>query len=239
MQKKFSVYSRSQTTPHYLQLIEFYSTMHSEGYAQLRGNNAVHKPGEKAFPGKKTLDYRDAIKSICTDFQCKSLFDYGAGKAGHYSSSISIEDGEDGKIYKGLQDYWGIEDLQTWEPGLDNGQPEGKHDIVITVDVLEHCYLGDIFWIVDELFRLASKVVFANVACYPAKAVLPNGENVHTLVRTPDWWHGVFDSVAASHENIDYVLCCAAPPTSAGREHKWYRRHEVEAEIDERTMFAR
>jgi len=28
-----------------------------------------------------------------------------------------------------------------------------------------------------------------NVACYPAIALLPNGENAHININNPDWWH--------------------------------------------------
>ena len=237
--ERFDRYSRANPTPHYRALLNFYQQMHSQGYQQLRGGQLKKKAPEESFPGKKTLEFRDVVKSLVDHFGATSLFDYGAGKGGHYSETTVITDSNSGEQYFGLKDYWGLESVTTWEPGLEQPAPEGKHDAVICVDVLEHCFLGDIFWIVDELFSLADQFVFANVACYPAKAILPNGNNVHTLVRKPQWWYGVFDAVASRHPGVDYYLCCAVPNPEGGRGLKWFQRQPIEPSVVEETNFER
>ncbi len=51
--------------------------------------------------------------------------------------------------------------------------PQGKFTMAsICTDVLEHCPEQDIPWILSELFSYATRFVFANIACYPAKKTL-------------------------------------------------------------------
>ena len=63
--------------------------------------------------------------------------------------------------------------------------------------------------IVDELFSLTNKVLVVKVACYKAAALLPNGENAHITVRSPDWWKGVFDTISVHFPLIKVVLICS------------------------------
>ena len=222
----FKVYDSKSPTSQYGKLINFYKVLHSEGYDQLRGDKTVRKSGAETFPGKKTLDYKGFVRSVCLMNNCRSLLDYGAGKGGHYDEAQVFVD-SDGKEINGLKSYWGLNSVTTWEPGIDSVSPKGKHDIVICVDVLEHCFVGDIFWIIDQLFNSANTVVFANVACYPAQAILPNGDNVHTLVRSPDWWRGVFDAVSSQHHGIQFYLLCAQVSKGNVKTHKLYSRHKI------------
>ena len=66
--------------------------------------------------------------------------------------------------------------------------PVGTFDAVICTDVLEHIPEEDIPWILDELFGYAEKLLYVNIACYPAKAILPNGENAHCTIKPVEWW---------------------------------------------------
>jgi hypothetical protein len=56
---------------------------------------------------------------------------------------------------------------------------------------------------------LANKLLIVNVACYKAAALLPNGENAHVTVRSPDWWKGAFDTISSNHPNIQVLLICS------------------------------
>ena len=62
---------------------------------------------------------------------------------------------------------------------------------------------------VSELFSLARKLIVVNVACYKAAALLPNGENAHITVRSPNWWKGVFDVAAMKYPDIKVLLICS------------------------------
>ena len=74
------------------------------------------------------------------------------------------------------------------------------------VDVLEHIFVSDIPKVVEELFSLAKKLLVVNVACYKAAALLPNGENAHITVRSPDWWKGIIDVAAIKHPEVKILL---------------------------------
>ena len=89
-----------------------------------------------------------------------------------------------------------------------------KADCVVCMDVLEHIFIEDIPKVVAELFSLSKKLLIVNVACYKAAALLPNGENAHITVRSPDWWKGVFDTISSNFENIEVVLICSNTFTS-------------------------
>ena len=77
------------------------------------------------------------------------------------------------------------------------------------MDVLEHIFITDIPNLVDELFSLTKNLLVINVACYKAKALLPNGENAHITVRGPDWWKGVIDAKAINYPEIEVLLICS------------------------------
>ena len=44
--------------------------------------------------------------------------------------------------------------------------------------------------------------------------MLPNGENAHITVRSPDWWKGIFDAISLGYENIEVMLICSNTFTS-------------------------
>ena len=73
-------------------------------------------------------------------------------------------------------------------------------------------------WVIDEMFSLARKFVYANIACYPAVKLLPNGKNAHCTVRPPQWWEGVVHAIAMRHTDISYRLIMA---TATGRRKKF------------------
>ncbi len=91
--------------------------------------------------------------------------------------------------------------MRCYDPGYPPyaALPEGKFDGVISTDVLEHCPEEDMPWIVAELFACATRFVFANVACFPARKRLPNGQNAHCTVRPLKWWRELIEKVAARH----------------------------------------
>jgi hypothetical protein len=44
--------------------------------------------------------------------------------------------------------------------------------------------------------------VFANVACYPAKKTLPNGENAHCTIRPGGFWKALLEASSARHPGV-------------------------------------
>ena len=103
---------------------------------------------------------------------------------------------------------FGVQKTVTFEPARGLNE-KSTSDAVVCVDVLEHVFIADITSMLNELFSLASKLLVINVACYKAAALLPNGENAHITIRSPDWWKGAIDTVSAGHPNVEALLICS------------------------------
>ena len=59
---------------------------------------------------------------------------------------------------------------------------------MISTDVLEHIPEADLGWVLREMFSKAEKMVFLNVACFPALKKLKDGSNAHvSIFSTEDW----------------------------------------------------
>jgi len=61
-------------------------------------------------------------------------------------------------------------------------------------------------WIVRGLFERARLGVFANIACYPARKILPNGENAHCTIEEASWWMGIFRAAAQEFPGVAYQV---------------------------------
>jgi hypothetical protein len=130
------------------------------------------------------------------------VLDYGCGKGQQYGP-IQLQD-DHGAHYPSVLEYWDVDSVHCYDPGYApySKLPQGTFDCVICTDVLEHCPEPDMEWILSELFRYADKCIYANVACFPARKHLPNGENAHCTVRSAAWWTELLKSVAARRPAI-------------------------------------
>ena len=50
----------------------------------------------------------------------------------------------------------------------------------------------------------ADTFLFATVALYPAAKILPNGENAHCTLKSPDWWRSMFENVLADRPELSH-----------------------------------
>jgi hypothetical protein len=205
----FQTYSRVKPTRQFGELVELYKQMHSEGYVAQRGEEQVPIAAEVAFPGDALPMWSAFIRNEIIRYGSRSLLDYGAGKARYYRQPQRFFEAQGVVRNTMLQPYWNNIEINTYEPALGDVLPDRKFDCVVNADVLEHIYAGDIPWVVNEMFSLANHFVFCNIACYPAQARLPTGEDAHIMVRSPDYWRGMFDSVANNYPGVDYVLICS------------------------------
>ena len=96
--------------------------------------------------------------------------------------------------------------IQCYDPAYQphNNLPAGKFDGVVCTDVLEHCPEEDIAWILGELFGYATKFVFANVACFPARKRLPSGGNAHCTIKPVKWWEEQLERAARAKPAVVY-----------------------------------
>ncbi|MEW5789623.1 MAG: tetratricopeptide repeat protein [Pseudomonadota bacterium] len=186
-------YSRAHPSPLYGALLALYGRMHAAD--------------PEVFAGKSVFFAASPIRDLVERLGARTLLDYGSGKGSQYAPGNISLPGVPG-VWPGLKEYWGVESVTCFEPAAGPGAvpPEGQWDGVICVDVLEHCGAEDLPWIVDELFALARRFVFANVASYPAAKLLPNGDNAHVTQRREGWWRSLFAAAAARHPGIQWTL---------------------------------
>ena len=165
----------------YLELIEAYKHLHED---------------ETKFTGISIIPFVIDLYNIIQYNKCKSLLDYGCGKAVGYTKKFKDIDPKK-KIPNfnvPLHTYWGVEDLSLYDPGTLEYPtlPSKKSDLVLCTDVLEHIPEDDLDWIIREIFSLANTTVFLNVSCQLAKKTFTSGkykgENVHVSVFDHSWW---------------------------------------------------
>jgi hypothetical protein len=192
------MYSRESPSPRYRALLTLYQQMH------LEGERSLGIPAPRTFTGGSLLRHVPAIKGLIDATGSRTLLDYGAGKGQQYAAdSLELPDGT--RIER-LVDYWGVAGIKAYDPAYQplSRLPSETFDGVFCTDVLEHCPEADLPWIVDELFALARRFVFANIASFPAIKTLPNGENAHCTVQPPAWWAGLLHAIAHRHPGVRY-----------------------------------
>lgn len=209
--------SRQNPSPRYVELLESYRQMHENGYQQNLGNGTKRKiAAERAFSGDQLPKHIPTITQLIEQSGANSIIDYGSGKGSHYGR-VEIKDSGGKLVATSLAEFWNVDQITLYDPGIPAFEdlPDEQHDGVISTDVLEHLPRADAPWVVEEMFSLAVKFVFANVACYPAVTQLPDGSNAHETVQHPQWWAGLFETVAFRFPHINYVLSCVGPEVRA------------------------
>ena len=193
-----ATYSREKPSLRYIELLGYYQQMHEKG-AITEG-----VPAEQTFQGQSLTGHISKIRELIKKHSAATVLDYGSGK-GHPYQSKNIK-ADDGVVYPDMKSLLNVRSITCYDPGYKPFQelPSGKFDSVISTDVVEHCPKDDLPWIIDEIFGYASKFVFINAACYPAKKSLPNGENAHCTVEPPEWWSQQFHAVI---QNWPDVVC--------------------------------
>lgn len=205
-------YSRQNPSLRYQQLLAMYQQMHREG-------DAHHNIAPvDMFPGQSLPPHAGTIKQLLMKYGARTLLDYGAGKGRQYLPLKVTVEGMG--TFNSIPEFWEAT-VQCYDPAYPPHMalPASRFDGVICTDVLEHCPEEDMPWIVDELFSYATSFVFANVACYPARKTLPNGENAHTTIKPVSWWQELFRQSSARHQDIPYlVIVEEAVETPAGMQ---------------------
>jgi hypothetical protein len=181
-------YSRANPSPRYRELVALYERMHVEGETRLG------IPAAQTFPGQSLFAHVVRIKRLIEATDSRTILDYGAGKGLQYRPQRIVVDGV--HVADGVAEYWDVDEVRCYDPGYapHSERPQGRFDGVVSTDVLEHCPEEDVPWILAEIFGYAGRFAYLNVACYPARKHLPNGENAHVTIRAPEWWR---DQVAA------------------------------------------
>ena len=81
-----------------------------------------------------------------------------------------------------------------YDPGIPERaeKPDGKFDLVVCSDVMEHVEEDYVEAVLQEIADYAKQVVFLNIACAPANDRFQSGprkgKDVHITVKHPTWW---------------------------------------------------
>ncbi len=189
----------------YHELIAQYAEMARDGYKRRSGSDVS---GDKVYSDQEAVKFRTELKPLFARYGISSVLDYGGG-GGDWREKQVPEGGS-------LAGHLGVSDYRVFEPARDRDD-RGSADAAVCFDVMEHIYLADVGYVLNDLFAQAGKLVVINVACYPAAALLPNGENAHITVRPPQWWKGAVDLVSAAWPDVAVTLYCSTGYNKASR----------------------
>lgn len=190
-------FSRNNPSKRYMLLLEQYQKMHEQG------EKLLGILPENTFSGISLIPQAERIKKLIDLTATETLLDYGCGKGLQYERKY--RDAEQ-NTHDSVLDYWDVEELICYDPGYKpySELPTKKYNGVISTDVLEHCPIEDIPWIVDEIFSYAENFVFANIASYPAQKSLPNGENAHCTQQGYEWWEQLIHQVSSQYSGVKW-----------------------------------
>lgn len=135
----------------------------------------MHKA--KLFNGDSLKLYLPYIKELIKQYDCKSLLDYGCGKAKCHKKPLT-------------------KSVTLYDPYYEpySKLPEGRFDMVICTDVMEHISEKEVPPIMADLINHTNKVLFLAISTKPAKKVFSNGENVHLTVWPAEKWDKLIDA---------------------------------------------
>lgn len=188
------MYSRQNPSPKYHELILQYQEMHNES----------------KFQGIGCWRYRKQIRQLVKDTGATTLLDYGSASGRQFSKNHSPEAlfSKLGVFCSSWMEALGVDRITGYDPAVEAfaTPPLGVFHGVISTDVLEHIAEDDLPWIIEEIFSYAEKFVFLTVATVPAKKDLPNGENAHVTIKSPEWWMTLIDDIAKKHPSIRYQV---------------------------------
>ncbi len=180
-------------------LVKLYNEMAERGYE--RGDQQYIKP-QDVYADFQLRKFRHIVRPRMETVDIKTVLDYGGGASDWSKLNFDPDSGMSAK------DFFGVDEATVYEPARDL-LVKKVSDCVICMDVLEHVFIADIPNVVRDLFSHAEKLLVVNVACYPAAALLPNGENAHITVRGPDWWKGIFDTISVDYPGVEVMLLCS------------------------------
>ncbi|MEM8791725.1 MAG: class I SAM-dependent methyltransferase [Pseudomonadota bacterium] len=198
----YLMFTRDAPSAESRELISLYEQMHEGGAEAAKANPDVPNP----FLGWSLSKHTGAIRSLIDESGSKHLLDYGAGKAASYT----VPAGADPAGAVRAHAEWPGVSVHCYDPGHPpfSTLEDGPFDGVISTDVVEHLAPFDVAWTLDEMFARARRFVYVVAACYPAKKVLPNGRNAHSVIEPPYWWHQQMALTARRYPDVDWRLVC-------------------------------
>jgi len=145
------------------ELIEHYQTKHK--------NSTFSR-------GTALLKHIPEIARLMKLLGCKSIIDYGCGKAYFWNL----------EHWKAILDERAS--ITLYDPALPEYEeiPQGRYDMLICTDVLEHIHPAQTDDFLKTLFLYTRRCVFLNISTKLAKKTFPDGTNLHINLRTKEQW---------------------------------------------------
>ena len=192
-----------QPSQEYYDLIDSYKVLHEE---------------KGKFKGISLTPLVPTLINVTKENNCKTLLDYGCGKAIPYDKDRCKEVG----LRNPVQELCNIESFDLYDPAYEKYAelPDKKYDIVVCTDVLEHIAEQDIDYVLTQILSRSNKVVFLNISCRPAvkhfKEGKFKGKNVHISVFDPSWWGHKIGNIWNNFNHLKiYTLCGTKEGTHA------------------------
>ena len=185
-------------------------TQPSEDYYELINSyKKLHKEKGK-FQGISLIPLVPTLINITKENNCKTLLDYGCGKAVPYMKKKCTELG----IRKPIQELCNLDSFDLYDPAYPkyNKLYNKKYDIVICTDVMEHIAEQDIDYVLKDILSHSKKTVFLNISCQPAlkhfKEGKFKGQNVHVSVFDGHWWSDKIKNIWNNFQHLKIYMVC-------------------------------
>jgi hypothetical protein len=182
----------------------------SQEYHDLIDSYKVLHQEEGKFKGISLVPLVPTLMSLVKENNCKTLLDYGCGKAIPYDKNRCKEV----DLRHPIQKLCNLKSFDLYDPAYEKYAtlPDKKYDIVVCTDVLEHIAEQDIDYVLTEILSRSKKIVFLNISCQPAlkhfKEGKFKGKNVHISVFDPSWWGHKIGNIWNKFNNLKvYTLC--------------------------------
>ena len=182
----------------------------SQEYHDLIDSYKVLHQEEGKFKGISLVPLVPTLMSLFKENDCKTLLDYGCGKAIPYDKDRCKEV----DLRHPIQKLCNLKSFDLYDPAYEKYAtlPNKKYDIVVCTDVLEHIAEQDIDYVLTEILSHSKKIVFLNISCQPAlkhfKEGKFKGKNVHISVFDPSWWGHKIGNIWNKFNHLKvYTLC--------------------------------
>ena len=182
----------------------------SQEYHDLIDSYKVLHQEEGKFKGISLVPLVPTLMSLVKENNCKTLLDYGCGKAIPYDKDRCKEV----DLRHPIQKLCNLKSFDLYDPAYEKYSKlsKKKYDIVICTDVLEHIAEQDINYVLTEILSRSKKIVFLNISCQPAlkhfKEGKFKGKNVHISVFDPSWWGHKIGNIWNKFNHLKvYTLC--------------------------------
>ena len=182
----------------------------SQEYHDLIDSYKVLHQEEGKFKGISLVPLVPTLMSLVKENNCKTLLDYGCGKAIPYDKNRCKEV----DLRHPIQKLCNLKSFDLYDPAYEKYSKlsKKKYDIVVCTDVLEHIAEQDIDYVLTEILSRSKKIVFLNIYCQPAlkhfKEGKFKGKNVHISVFDPSWWGHKIGNIWNKFNHLKvYTLC--------------------------------